>query len=80
MGPPRVLLATSCMMRLPKAQPTNGFLAGLHRCTEGFGTLSPRVCVWVETEHAMSLCGGRLWPPHTPGDQDTGQRSGLHWP
>jgi hypothetical protein len=38
MGPPRVLLATSCMMRLPKAQPINDLLASLHQHAEGFGT------------------------------------------
>jgi hypothetical protein len=31
-------LATSCMMRLSKAQPINGLLAGLYQHTEGVGT------------------------------------------
>jgi hypothetical protein len=38
MGPPRVLLATSCMMRLLKVQPINGLLASLHQHAEEFGT------------------------------------------
>jgi hypothetical protein len=55
-GPSSPWLTISCMMRLPKAQPINGLLAGLHRHPEGFGTRPPRVWVTVETEHAMSLC------------------------
>jgi hypothetical protein len=31
-------LATSCMIRLPKVQPINGLLDGLHQHAEGVGT------------------------------------------
>jgi hypothetical protein len=73
-GPSSPRLATSCVMRLPKAQPTNGLLASLHQHTEGFGTQPPQVYATVETEHDVRLCGGRPWPPHASGDQDIGQR------
>jgi hypothetical protein len=43
-GPSSPRLATSCMMRLSKAQLINGLLAGLHPHVEGFGTQSPQVC------------------------------------
>ena len=34
----------------------------------------------VEIEHAVSLCSGRRWPPHAPGDQDRDQRIGQCLP
>jgi hypothetical protein len=67
-GPSLPRLATSCVMRLPKAQPINGLLTGLHRCAIEFGTPSSQACASVETEHAMILCSGRAWPPHAPRD------------
>jgi hypothetical protein len=72
-------LTTSCMMRLSKAHPLLTCLV-VSASTPRELVLDPplRACATVDTEHAMSLCGGQRQSPHVSSDQNMGQRSGPH--
>ena len=79
MGPPRP--ANHLMHdEVVEGAPIVDLLGGLRQHAEGVSTRPPplRACATMDTEHAMSLCGGQRQSPHVSSDQNMGQRSGPH--